>query len=352
MRNLFRFCRSGPTARTDPGSAGRRRYRPPDAVKGRPGTGYAVCVRPGSRLPDEEPQPAERRNNQVCDCQFVRLLTPTQHGKSYRIGQSERRRGQNHHGHQSGGFAGPAGQEGAAARRRPAGQRHVGPGLRHQPGRHLRVHLGGSQGRRGDPRKPRNRTSVAAALVDRPGGRRRRAAQDGGCTPRHQAHRRLGARPLRLHLHRLLALAGLHDGQNPHGGGHGADSRAVRIPGPGRALQAAGHDPQGQEFAQPRARDRRFRADDVHAQPAQQPGGHRGSRPLRRPDLRHHHPAQHPPGRGPLARQTRGALRRQRHRFGKLPQPGPRVPQTQQEELNRSARRSDRHRQTKKIFAI
>lgn len=63
-----------------------------------------------------------------------------------------------------------------------------------------------------------------------------------------------------------------------------------------RALEAAQHDSQGQERPQPRPRDRGIPADDVHAQPSEQPGGERGPRTLRPPGLRHNNPAQHPFG--------------------------------------------------------
>ena len=43
-------------------------------------------------------------------------------------------------------------------------------------------------------------------------------------------------RSVRLRFHRLLPLAGLHDGQYPHGRRHGADPRAMRIPRARRAF--------------------------------------------------------------------------------------------------------------------
>ena len=78
-------------------------------------------------------------------------------------------------------------------------------------------------------------------------------------------------------------VAGLHHGEHPHRSRLGAHPRAVRIPGPRGALEAAQHDPQGQERPQPRPRDRGIPADDVHAQPSEQPGGERGPRTLRPP---------------------------------------------------------------------
>ena len=218
------------------------------------------------------------------------------YGKGYRISQSERRRGQNHDGHQLSGVAGPAGQKGAAARRRSAGQRHLRTGLRHQPGGHLRVHRRAEARRRGDPPEPRRQEPLAAPLVDRPGGRRHRTAEDGERPPRDETHRGLGARTVRLRFHRLLPLAGLHDGQYPHGRRHGADPRAMRIPRARRAFEAAQHDPQGQVGAEPRARYRRLPAHDVHAQPPEQSGRHRSPRTLRRTGLRHNNPAQYPFG--------------------------------------------------------
>lgn len=184
-------------------------------------------------------------------------------------------------------------------------------------------------GRGGDPPQPRREEPLAAPLVDRPGGRRHRTPEDGERPPRHETHRRLRARPLRLHLHRLLALARLHHGQHSHGRRHGAHPRAVRIPRARGTLEAPEHDPQGQDVAQPRARHRRLPADDVHAQPTQQPGRHRGAPALRRIDLRHNNPAQYPFGRSPLARKARHAVRRGRHGIGELPDPGAGVSEAQ-----------------------
>ena len=191
-------------------------------------------------------------------------------------------------------------------------------------------------GRRGDPAKSRSEEPLGAALVDRPGGRRHRTAQDGERPPRDEAHRRFSAREVRLRVHRLLALAGLHHGQHPHGGRHGADPRAVRIPRAGGTLETAEHHPQGQVGAEPRSRHRRLPADDVHAKPPEQPGGDRGARALRRVGLRHNNPAQHPFGRSALAWKTRHALRRRGRGFGKLPDPGPGVPETQPQTQQRA----------------
>ena len=84
-------------------------------------------------------------------------------------------------------------------------------------------------------------------------------------------------------------------------------------------------------LSKPGARNRRLRADDVHAQPPEQPGCHRGARAFRAADVRYNNPAQHPFGRGPLARQARHVVRRGRIGFGQLPQPGQRVAQKKQE---------------------
>ena len=191
------------------------------------------------------------------------------------------------------------------------------------------MHRRTETGRRSASPKSRREKPLGAALVDRPGGRRHRTAEDGKRPPRDETHRRLGARKVRLHLHRLLAVAGLHHGQHPHGRRHGADPRAVRIPRPGRAFQTAQHHPQGQGRTEPRPRHRGLPADDVHAQPPEQPGGERGPRALRPPGLRHNNPAQYPFGRSALARKTRDALRRRGRRLGKLPGPGPGISETQ-----------------------
>ena len=66
-------------------------------------------------------------------------------------------------------------------------------------------------------------------------------------------------------------------------------------------------------------------------QPPEQPGRHRGARAFRAADVRYNNPAQHPFGRGPLARQARHVVRRGRIGFGQLPQPGQRVAQKKQE---------------------
>ena len=163
--------------------------------------------------------------------------------------------------------------------------------------------------RRGASPESRREESMGAALVDRSGGRRHRTAENGGCAPCDEAHRRLRPRPLRLHLHRLLPLAGLYDRQYPHGRRHGADSRAVRISRPRRAFETAQHHPQGQKRPEPRTGHRGLPADDVHAQQAQQPSRERGARTFRSAGLRHNNSAQYPFGRSPLARKARHAVR-------------------------------------------
>ena len=91
-----------------------------------------------------------------------------------------------------------------------------------QPRRHLRVYRRPQEARGGYPAKPRREEPVAAAVVDRPGSSRHRAAQAGGRPPCDEAHRGRRARKVRLHFHRLLPFAGLHHGQYPHGRRHGA----------------------------------------------------------------------------------------------------------------------------------
>ena len=162
----------------------------------------------------------------------------------------------------------------------------------------------------GDPSQRGRQTAVAAAVEHQSGGGRHRTSENGTGPPRRQADSCGGARRLRLRARRLLALAGIHHRQRPHGRRLGADSRTVRIPGARRALEAAQHDQDRQERPEPRARNRRIRADDVHAQPPEQPGCHRGARAFRAADVRYNNPAQHPFGRGPLARQARHVVRR------------------------------------------
>ena len=74
--------------------------------------------------------------------------------------------------------------------------------------------------------------------------------------------------------------------------------------------------PHRQERTEPGARNRRLRADYVHAQPPQQPGGERSSQPLRRAGLRHNNSTQYPFRRSPLARKTRHLVRCFRRRVG------------------------------------
>ena len=178
------------------------------------------------------------------------------------------------------------------------------------------MHHRSEDGGRRNPPKPGRKEPLAAPLVDRPGGRRHRATEDGERTPRDPPHRGERARPLRLYPDRLLPLAGLYDGEYPYGRRHGADSRTVRIPRARRALEAAQHHPHRQERTEPGARNRRLRADYVHAQPPQQPGGERSSQPLRRAGLRHNNSTQYPFRRSPLARKTRHLVRCFRRRVG------------------------------------
>ena len=142
---------------------------------------------------------------------------------------------------------GAAGQESSPAGRRSAGQRHVGTGLRYQPGGHLRVHHrsedGGSDVILQSPDVKRTcgcsprRIDLVAADTELPKMETR--------TPRRSS--RIRARACATDydyiLDRLLPLAGLYDGEYPYGRRHGADSRTVRIPRARRALEAAQHHP-------------------------------------------------------------------------------------------------------------
>ena len=246
--------------------------------------------------------------------------TEFKHGKGNRIGQSERR-GQDHDSYQLSGFAGPAGQESPVAGRRSAGERHLGAGLRHQPRRHLRVHRRTETGRRSASPSPDVKNLwVLPSSIDL-------VAADTELPKMENAH----------HVMKRIvdSVRGKFDyifidcspslgyhGQHPHGRRHGADPRAVRIPRPGRAFQTAQHHPQGQGRTEPRPRHRGLPADDVHAQPPEQPGGERGPRALRPPGLRHNNPAQYPFGRSALAQKTRDALRRRGRRLGSFLAPG------------------------------
>lgn len=91
--------------------------------------------------------------------------------------------------------------------------------------------------------------SVAAAVEHRPRGGGHRTAENGECTPCNQAHHRQCPRQIRLHLHRLFAVARIHDRQYPDCRRFGDDTGAVRISRARRIEQVAQYHKDCQERA-------------------------------------------------------------------------------------------------------
>ncbi|CAA9273826.1 MAG: ParA-like protein, partial [uncultured Blastococcus sp.] len=146
------------------------------------------------------------------------------------------------------------------AGRRPRAHRHPGPGPR--PQQHRPLGRRGAAGQRGRPRAD-----------PAPGARRR-------------------ARRLRLHPHRLPALAGPADGERADGGAGRHHPAGVRVLLAARGGPARRHDRQGQGAAQPVAGDLRDPRDDVRLADGALPRGVQpGRRGLRRRRLPDRHPA-------------------------------------------------------------
>lgn len=76
-----------------------------------------------------------------------------------------------------------------------------------------------------------------------------RTAENGECTPCNQAHHRQCPRQIRLHLHRLFAVARIHDRQYPDCRRFGDDTGAVRISRARRIEQVAQYHKDCQERA-------------------------------------------------------------------------------------------------------
>ena len=117
---------------------------------------------------------------------------------------------------------------------------------------------------------------------------------------------------VRLHLHRLPAVARTAHAQCAGRGRHRADPAALRVLRARRAGGTGRHDAAREGGAEPGARSRRRAADDVRR--AHQPGSAgraRRARVLQGQGVQHDHPAQRAAGRGAEPRHARGALRRQ-----------------------------------------
>ena len=172
-------------------------------------------------------------------------------GKSHRNRKPEGRRGQNHHRRQSERLRGVAGQKSPGGGPGPPGQHHLRlrraqkqAGVRH-------LHLPDGR-RRCAGRHPQDRVQHRPAALQHPaGGRGRGTGQHP--PPRNAAAHRAGPRgaPLRLHLHRLPALAGPAHHQRPVRLRHRAHPSAVRVLLPGGSHRTDEHPQNRAQEVQP-----------------------------------------------------------------------------------------------------
>ena len=186
-------------------------------------------------------------------------------GPDDRLREPEGRRRQDHDGGQSRELSGPRRRPGPRHRPRPPGQRHER--LRPRPLARSTVRSTTRSSttwrssdlvvERAARRRPRSRPSIALA------------GAEVELAPHRSRERRLARliaddrRPLRLHLHRLPAVARAPDRECPDRRRFGAHPAPMRVLRPGRTDPAARHDRPRPRPPEPRAGHRRRRADDV-----------------------------------------------------------------------------------------
>ncbi|CAA9262244.1 MAG: ParA-like protein, partial [uncultured Blastococcus sp.] len=252
--------------------------RAPARQRLRDGGGFASGPGEGTTAPPARAQAPHRARARSCD----------------RDVQPEGRRRQDDVHHQPGCRADRVRPARAAHRPRPAGcpvGRARDPGSEHGPDDLQRAHgAEDDAGRR--PRADRRPRPGPGAEQHRPLGRRGAAGERGG--PRADAAAGARRRPqrLRLHPHRLPAVAGPAHGQRPDRGPGRDHPAGVRVLLPARGRPARRHDRQGQGAAEPVAGDLRDPRDDVRLAHRPLPRGVQpGGRGLRRHRVPDRHPA-------------------------------------------------------------